>query len=119
MPSDEPGNIVVRRDGYRVIVESAPATAWAAPEIVREWWFGHECRDCGLLHHPRVPVVDVDRARRIVTFGTPGEGEGRVSYRVGEFPPDDEPSRLGEPLRTVLGPPARVLLTRVDGVSDA
>lgn len=59
----------------RVVVDAAPALSMASDLMVGMWKDG------------LAPYVDIDRDK--VTFGTEGEGLGRVTYEIGPSVPHD------------------------------
>lgn len=56
----------------RIVVTEADDTLWIADEII------HAARDPDRVHRPGDLDIDGD----LITFGTAGEGLGRLSYRI-------------------------------------
>lgn len=97
----------------RIVVVHAPPRAWTSAEMAREWFDEHQCA-CGHRHYRVDPRMRVDHRRRVITFGTEGEGEGVVSYRVDE-PPTETPLAFSDLMREDMPTPLNwVAMTRVN-----
>lgn len=80
-----PGELAVRRAGIaaaeRLVVTRADPEVWVTGELLNEWWSMQQS-------HGRQPVrVD----GRTISFGTGGEGIGRVTYQITELPTGPRP----------------------------